>query len=196
MCVRYLSQIGLTYTFPDRGSITDLEEMTLQSKLSFLKGHRDWKCMNKNEVLDEHKDTWQHNGLSNLRYEEIARRPLDPSGRAIKVKVDIRENGHWTDLVCGVDDTQLDTPVEVLKARYSEMQAKKDRPPSGAAAMAVSQVSSSSSAAGGGGGGAAEHHRGTSTVSGSGTSVSSSSVTSNSNSTSTSTSSVGRMGSS
>jgi hypothetical protein len=150
--VRHLQQNGLTYTFPDRGSITDLEEMTLQTKLSFLKDHRDWKCMNKNEVLDEHADTWQHNGLSNLRYEEIARRPLDPSARAIKVKVDVGENCHWTDLVCGVDDTQLDTPVEQLKARYLEMQARKGQLPSAisAAAVVASSATPGGAAAGGG----------------------------------------------
>ena len=28
-------------------------------------------------------------------------------------------NEHWTDLVCGVEDTQYDVPVDELKARFT-----------------------------------------------------------------------------
>jgi len=29
--------------------------------------------------------------------------------------VDVKENNHWTDLVCGVDESQLDKTVEEIK---------------------------------------------------------------------------------
>ena len=121
--------------------------------------------MNKNEVLDEHKDTWQHNGLSNLRYEEIARRPLDPSARAIKVKVDVGENGHWTDLVCGVEDTQLDTPVEELKTRYSEVQQAKKGRLSSATNTATAIVAAGAAAATSASAAGSNHDAGSSSIS-------------------------------
>ena len=41
---------GYQPTVPTSGEITDMEEMDLQAKLSFLKSNKLWKCMNKNEV--------------------------------------------------------------------------------------------------------------------------------------------------
>ena len=45
-----------------------MEAMNLKQKLSFLKQHSTWKCMNKKEVLAEHDSSWRTNGLSNLTY--------------------------------------------------------------------------------------------------------------------------------
>ena len=46
------------------GTITDLEEMTLEEKLGFLRENKSWKCMVKWEVLKEHEETWKTNGLA------------------------------------------------------------------------------------------------------------------------------------
>ena len=40
------------------------------------------------------------------------------SSTAVKITVDVGLNAHWTDLVCGVHDTQLNETADSLKARY------------------------------------------------------------------------------
>ena len=49
---------GYRPTAPTSGSILDMEEMDLQSKLSFLKSHKLWKCMNKTEVGNDEKSVY------------------------------------------------------------------------------------------------------------------------------------------
>ncbi len=86
------------------GDIKDLEEMNITRKIHVLRSHEEWKCMNKNEVLDEHALTWRSNGLSNLQYELLS---IEMKNECTDVyTVDVRLNGHWTDTVCGVDDKQ------------------------------------------------------------------------------------------
>ncbi len=104
-------------TFPTVGRITDMEAMSLDDKLDFLRAHKTWKCMNKNEVLDEHDATWKSNGLVGLRYQEIACRPLNE--HCVKVKVDVQGNNHWTDVVCGLDDTQYDQTIDQIKVKFA-----------------------------------------------------------------------------
>lgn len=93
---------------PDKGTITDLEDMTLDTKLSFLKLHKTWKCMSKTEVLSEHAKTWQENGLKNLNYKELKRENIGVSHRehVWKITVDVTLNNHWTDNGCGEDDAR------------------------------------------------------------------------------------------
>lgn len=107
----------MSYTFPTEGAITDMEEMSLKSKLDFLRSHKTWKCMNKTEVLAEHDATWRTNGLRVLTYEEIACRAL--TDHCVKVKVDVQVNDHWTDMVCRLDDTQLDQSMDEIKAKFA-----------------------------------------------------------------------------
>ena len=89
--------------------ITDLEDMTLQEKLKFLKRHREWKCMVKWEALEEHDKNWKTNGLADLQYKVLKTTPLDskdPSkARATKITVDVKlnPNNHWANDKCGVD---------------------------------------------------------------------------------------------
>ena len=45
-----IQERGFKPMAPTTGAIIDMEEMDLNSKLSFLKSHRLWKCMNKSEV--------------------------------------------------------------------------------------------------------------------------------------------------
>ena len=89
--------------------ITDLEDMTLKEKLSFLKQHREWKCMVKWEALEEHEKNWKTNGLADLQYSTLKKTPLDskdPSlAKATKITVDVKlnPNNHWANDKCGVE---------------------------------------------------------------------------------------------
>ena len=107
--------------------IVDLEDMGIKEKLAFLKADgRDWKCMIKNELLDEHGASWKTNGLNVFRKDaiEIAMEgdpaggtpalpapfavkrvePLDHlghggrgHGHATKYTVELAPNNHWSD---------------------------------------------------------------------------------------------------
>lgn len=110
-------------TFPTQGSITDLEEMSLSSKIAFLKQNKIWKCMNKQEVLEEHESSWRTNGLANLSFKLIDKSWLNKF--TIKIVVDVSENGHWTDLVSGAADTQCDVPVSEIKNRFAKEKHKR-----------------------------------------------------------------------
>ena len=111
--------VGFTPVAPRGGDITDMEEMNLQSKLDFLKSHKLWKCMNKNEVLEEHSTTWTVNGLSNLNYQILDELQLNKSDHAFKLQVDVMENSHWSDLVCSDSNTQLERDVNDLKREFA-----------------------------------------------------------------------------
>jgi hypothetical protein len=47
------------------------------------------------------------------------------SSTAVKITVDIGLNDHWTDLVCGVRDTQLNETADSLKARFYQSHSGK-----------------------------------------------------------------------
>lgn len=80
-----------------------MENMTLNDKLAFLRQHRDWKCQKKWEVLDEHKKTWQTNGLFDLKFNILKETKM--SNYCTKYTVDILLNsGHWTDSECFITD--------------------------------------------------------------------------------------------
>lgn len=92
--------------------ITDLEEMNIDQKLSFLRSNKEWKCNVKWEALDEHENTWRRNGLADLDYKIIGMTALDDRirsngarSRATKVTVDVKLNGtHWTNEKCNIDE--------------------------------------------------------------------------------------------
>ena len=101
-------RIGLQWDWPTAsGTLIDLEEMTLEEKLSFLRQHKEWKCMVKWEALKEHEQTWKTNGLSDLSYKMLETKPLDTNNRISKatlVTVDVKLNGnHWANDKCGID---------------------------------------------------------------------------------------------
>jgi hypothetical protein len=88
--------------------LVDLEEMPLQEKLTFLKQHKEWKCMVKWEALDEHEKTWKSNGLADLNYKVLKTEGLDTSdllkAKATKITVDVKLNGnHWANNKCGIE---------------------------------------------------------------------------------------------
>lgn len=84
----------LKLSAPDRGSIEDMEEMTLDQKIDFLRAHKDWKCYTKHELLREHSG-WKENGLCNLRYHELESQMLNDY--SFRFVVDVGLNDHWTD---------------------------------------------------------------------------------------------------
>lgn len=105
-------KLNIKWESPTSGTITDLENMDLKEKLSFLRENRNWKCMVKWEALAEHDKTWRHNGLADLRYQVLKLKNLDPSNvkhadgrsRSTMVTVDVKLNGnHWANDKCGMD---------------------------------------------------------------------------------------------
>lgn len=83
--------------------------MTLKEKLTFLKQHREWKCMVKWEALEEHEKNWKTNGLADLQYSIQKKTPLDHKNpfeaKATKITVDVKlnPNNHWANDKCSVD---------------------------------------------------------------------------------------------
>jgi len=98
-------RLGISWVYPPKGTIRDLEDMNLDEKLSFLRSHKSWKCMVKWEALDEHETTWKSNGLKDLQYKIHSVSKISNSGdKASKITCDIQLNGnHWSNEKCGVD---------------------------------------------------------------------------------------------
>ena len=97
-------RLGINWEAPPKGTIRDLEDMNLQEKLSFLRGHKTWKCMVKWEALDEHEQTWKENGLKDLKYTMKSVVSLSDNNKASKLCCDIELNGnHWGNDKCGLD---------------------------------------------------------------------------------------------
>jgi len=104
--------------------ITDLENMDIKEKLTFLRSNKNWKCNVKWEALDEHETTWRRNGLADLDYKILTLTDIDPKtasssdtesinatadgnsyrSRATRVTVDVKLNGnHWSNEKCHID---------------------------------------------------------------------------------------------
>lgn len=103
-----LETLGIKWDKPDRGTIVDLEEMDLKTKLGFLKQNKEWKCMVKWEALEEHAATWRTNGLKDLSYEIHGMKRMDREdggeSKVTKLTTDVKLNpGHWANEKCGVD---------------------------------------------------------------------------------------------
>jgi hypothetical protein len=98
-----LERLGIRFDYPDKGTLLDLEQMTLTEKLDFLRANKEWKCMVKWEALEEHEKTWRTNGLADLKYSVLESKPLDENKKATKITVDVQLNGdHWANDKCGV----------------------------------------------------------------------------------------------
>jgi hypothetical protein len=99
-----LEKLGIRWEWPHRGTLVDLEDMSLQEKLDFLRINKEWKCMVKWEALDEHESTWKSNGLADLKYSVLETKELDDTKKASKITVDVKLNGsHWSNAKSGVD---------------------------------------------------------------------------------------------
>lgn len=82
---------------PSSGSIRDLEEMTLEEKLSVLRAHQSWKCPKKKEVLNDFETRWREgkNGLRDLNYSELRR--IELAEYCYRITVDVQLNNDWAD---------------------------------------------------------------------------------------------------
>lgn len=103
-----LETTNLKWDAPEHGTIVDLEDMDLTTKLGFLKKNKVWKCMVKWEALEEHEKTWRTNGLKDLSYDIIKITRLDKEdggeSKVTKLTTDVKLNGnHWANERCGVD---------------------------------------------------------------------------------------------
>jgi len=103
-------------------SFLDMEQSSLTEKLQFLRERSTLKCMNKNEMLEEHQETWRSNGLSSLNYKELYLVKIGDNDNACskKVTVDILLNDHWSDLVCTNDSQQMDLPPNEAKTKWTQ----------------------------------------------------------------------------
>jgi hypothetical protein len=91
-----LKEKKLQLVAPQTGTIYDMEQMSIDTKINFLKAHSEWKCNVKREVLNEHATTWQQNGLNTLKY-EIESEIVSEDECVTTLMVDVQLNGHWTD---------------------------------------------------------------------------------------------------
>lgn len=102
-----LENCGMEWVGPSVGTIQDLEEMDLTTKLGFLKQNAEWKCMVKWEALEEHEKTWRTNGLADLSYDilkiERIHKDDDNDSKVTKLTTDVKLNGnHWSNERCGI----------------------------------------------------------------------------------------------
>jgi len=98
-----LERLGIKFESPDKGTLVDLENMTLPEKLDFLRANREWKCMQKWEALEEHESTWKSNGMADLKYSVLETQALDEAKKSTKATVDVKLNGnHWANDKSGV----------------------------------------------------------------------------------------------
>jgi hypothetical protein len=101
---RRLERLGIQFESPTKGTLVDLEAMSLSAKLDFLRSNKEWKCMVKWELAEEHEKTWKTNGLVDLKYSLLETVNLDESKHATKFTVDVKLNGtHWTNEKAGLD---------------------------------------------------------------------------------------------
>ena len=70
------------------GSIKDLEELTLQQKLDYLR-ENDLKFMKKKEALSQHESTWRQNGLNNLNFRMISLKNCGVKCELIEVELEV-----------------------------------------------------------------------------------------------------------
>lgn len=108
--IRTATENKLEIASPSEGSLTDMEEMDLTSKLDYLKKNELLKCNNRWELLKEHSSTWRTNGISSFyakeEFTELKREYMNDY--SVKVTVELALNNHWSDSLSGVDDIQYD----------------------------------------------------------------------------------------
>ena len=73
------------------GSIKDLEDLTLQQKLDFLK-ENELKFMKKKEALAQHEATWKKNGLNNLDYKILSLKKCGVKCELFEVELQVTED--------------------------------------------------------------------------------------------------------
>ena len=86
--IKRVHEMKLAVQYPSKGQVTDLEDMDLKEKLDFLREHKEWKCADKWERLEENTRSWRENGLSNLKYTVINSERLADQAIKFTVKLD------------------------------------------------------------------------------------------------------------
>ena len=94
---------------PEKGKITDLENLSLQQKLEYLK-ENDLKFMQKQEALAEHEKTWNINGLNSLKYKKISESSCGKKCEKILVELEVIDPSLITE-----EELTLKKPEEELK---------------------------------------------------------------------------------
>lgn len=94
--------VGIDPVAPQQGALCDLEDMSLNQKLAVLHDHKEWKCLQKTELRDESKASWESNGLQHIEYDILKVDAMNEITRRILVNVKL--NNHWTDNLCSVEN--------------------------------------------------------------------------------------------
>lgn len=107
-----IKAVGFSVTAPTSGSIEDMESMNLEQKLGYLKSNSLLKCNNKRELLQEHQDTWQQNGINTFASgipQFFIEEKSYLGDYCVKFTVELTDNGgHWSDKRSGIHDKQYD----------------------------------------------------------------------------------------
>jgi hypothetical protein len=104
------------------GSIRDLEELSLEQKLDYLRDN-DLKFMQKNEALAKHDSTWKKNGISTLDYKEIN---VDSCGeRCEKIEVELNNVGNVPLINEEKEEVFSNVPKEILQDDEEHEMSKK-----------------------------------------------------------------------
>jgi hypothetical protein len=98
---RRVNEINLQIENPKEEDcdITDLEEMGLQEKLQLLKENQDWKNMKKNELKEQHSETWQDNGVNSIEGEYVDWKDENINSYTTKITVELIYSDEETGLV-------------------------------------------------------------------------------------------------
>jgi hypothetical protein len=106
------------------GSIRDLEELSLEQKLEYLKVN-DLKFMQKNEALAKHETTWKRNGLNTLNYKELKTTSCGENCEKIMVELDNEGN---VDVNEEEEKIQV-VPEDIFRPEFEEMKTKVEGTP-------------------------------------------------------------------
>jgi hypothetical protein len=106
-----------------KGSIHDLEELTLQQKLDYLR-ENDLKFMRKLEALERHEATWKRNGLNSLNYKELSTNSCGENCEKITVELDNEGNVSIEN-----EEKVQEVPEDIFRPEFEEMKTKVEGSP-------------------------------------------------------------------
>ncbi len=118
-----VNEFGYKPIAPTHGTITDLEGITLEQKLDYLRANADeLKNMKKWELLEEHDKTWKTNGLADLQY-KVKKNTETKETHVHKITVDIgKENNNMV-----MQTNRKNPPVPVPENGAGAAAEKKNR---------------------------------------------------------------------
>ena len=86
--IKRVHEMKLVIQHPNKGQVTDLEDMDLKQKLDFLREHKEWKCADKWERLEANEKNWRENGLSDLNFRVLLSANLGEKATKYTVELD------------------------------------------------------------------------------------------------------------